>query len=98
GLSPRLLGKRAEAAEFLKGTARALRVEFARRDDAAAEACEHLLVEQHRRRPCDPLIDHETDRVGADIDDGYGTPVLQPALRALDSHAVSRRQRLSFAA
>ncbi len=76
-----LIRQRAEAAEFLDGALHGLGVELARRDDAAAEAGQHLLVEQHRRRARYPLIDDQTDRVRPDVDDGQRPAILEPALR-----------------
>ncbi len=46
----------------------------------AAEAGEHFFVEDRGRRPRQPLIDDEAHRVRADIDDGDGRPMLEPAL------------------
>ena len=47
----------------------AVLVQPAGRVDAAAEAAQHLLVEQRQRRARRPLEDDEAHRVGADIDD-----------------------------
>ena len=42
----------------------------------AAETGQHLFVEDRRRRPRQPLVDHEAHRVRADIDDGNRRPVV----------------------
>src|SRR5690606_23103456 len=57
------------------------------RDEAAAEAGEHLLVEEDRRRSGDALVDDQTDRVRPDVDNGQRPAVGQPALGVSD-HAL----------
>ena len=56
--------------------------------DASAEAGQDLLVEERRRRTGEALVDHETDGVRADVDDGD---------RAASRDAALRGQRLSRA-
>jgi hypothetical protein len=47
----------------------------------ATEAAQGLLVEQRGRAAGEPLVDDETDRVGADIDDGDRRAGVEAALR-----------------
>ena len=70
-----------------RGSARAPRapadrllVEAPGRRDVAAEAAQHLLVEDRRRRAGEALIGDEAHRVRADIDDGdrAGRPCSRP--------------------
>ena len=46
----------------------------------AAEAGQHLFVEDRRRRARQPLVDDEPHRVGADVDDRDRRSVVEPAL------------------
>ena len=62
------LGQRGEAFQRGKPLDDAVGVQQARLLHAAAEAAQHLLVEQGERRTGQPVMDDETDRVGADVD------------------------------
>ena len=66
-----------------------LGIELAGRDDAAAEAGQHLFVEQHGRRARQPLIDDETDRVRPDVDDRQRSAVLAAGPAMQISHQLA---------
>ena len=57
----------------------------------AAEAGQHLFVEDRRRAAGQPLVDDEAHRVRADIDDRDRRPVIETTLRHV--HAGRRRLR-----
>ena len=85
--------QRAEAADRRQRRGDRLGLEPAARRQAAGEAAELLLVEQRRRRARQPLVDDETDRVRADVDDGDRAAAVRagPArLRSGHGHVRSR--------
>ena len=51
------------------------------REHLAAEAGEHLFVEDRRQAAGQPLVDDEADRVRADVDDRHRRAVVDAALR-----------------
>ncbi len=53
----------------------------------AAEAGEHLLVEDRRRAARETLVDHEPHRVRADVDDRDRRPVIETTLRDIHGGA-----------
>ena len=61
----------------------------------AAEAGQHLLVEDRRRRARQPLVDDEAHRVRADVDDRDRRPVVEPALAPMlrDARELTRLRR-----
>ncbi len=70
----------AEAAQRLERFGNGFRREQAGRLHLAAEARQHLFVEDRREAPRQAFVDDEAHRVGADIDDGDRRPVIEPAL------------------
>ena len=84
------VGQRAEAADRGQRRGDRLGLEPAARREAAGEPAQLLLVEERRRRAAEPLVDDETDRVRADVDDGdraaaVGEPAGRAPSRGLDS-------------
>ena len=67
--TPHGLGQAHEAAEVDHGRFDALLVQPAVAAEPAAEAAEHLLVEQQQRGARQAVEDDETDRIRSDIDD-----------------------------
>ena len=96
----RVSHKRAEALERGERGVDGVRRQQAGRLHLAAEAGQHLFVEDRRRRARQPLVDDEADRVRADIDDGDRRPVVEPALGrigrsiASSAYAPSTRRRI----
>ncbi len=86
--------QRDEAAQILGREPDAVGMQPAGLVDVAAEAAQHLFVEQHARRAVEPVIDDETQRVGADIDDGDRAAAaavrLTPRRRCHDLAGTSR--------
>ena len=74
------VAQRAEALERVERGVDGVRRQQAGRLHLAAEAGQHLFVEDRRRRARQPFVDDEADRVRADIDDGDRRPVVEPAL------------------
>ena len=68
-----LTGQRTETLERAKGADHAVLVEPAARCDAAPQAAQHLFVEDRSGGAPEAVIDDEAHRVGADIDNRYGT-------------------------
>ncbi len=54
-----------------------------------AETGQDLLVENRRRTAGQAFIDHEADRIGADIDHCHRRPVIEAALRGLYRQTIS---------
>ena len=71
-----LIDQRAKAPERPQRPLHRVGRELAGRGERAAEAAQHLLVEQRRRRPAGILVDDEPDRVRADIDDRNGGSIV----------------------
>ena len=44
--------------------------------EPGAEPAQRLLVEPRERRAAEPVVDDEPDRVGADVDDREGRPIV----------------------
>ena len=59
----------------------------------AAEAGQHLLVEDRRRAARQPLVDDEAHRVRADVDDRDRRPVVEAALGRRSWRMLTRRLR-----
>ena len=75
-----------ETLQGCDGPDHALIRELALGRHAAAEAAQDLLIKDRRGRPSEPVIDHETHGIGADVDDGdrtvfwgFGSESLVPA-------------------
>ena len=64
-----VVGERGEAVDVGQRHLDAFRIEAAGGVEAAGQAAQHLFVEHRQRRPACPLVDDETDRVRADVDD-----------------------------
>ena len=78
-------------------TASTARRKWSGRDRAAlgqpfGEPGERFFVEARHRRPAEPVIDQEPDRVRADVDDRIGRPVGAPGALRVE---LKRTQRLS---
>ncbi len=68
-LTPRMRVIGAEAGQRRQRALHAVAAELAGAGDGAAEAAQHLLVEQRRRAAHRALVDDEAHRVRADVDD-----------------------------
>src|SRR6202043_2038522 len=56
--------------------------------DLATEPCEYLFVEDRRRASGKALIDHEANRIRADVDDRHRRPVIEATLGKLHLNPV----------
>ncbi len=65
--------ERDETLQILERRADGVGIEPARPFEAAAEAAQHLLVEESERRTPEPIVDDEPKRVRPDVDDGNAT-------------------------
>ena len=82
------MDKRLEPVQRLQRPFDALGIHAAGRVDALAEAAHDLFVEQHGRRPAQPLIDHQSNRVRPNIHDGDRGNSRQTPLGFRFYHAI----------
>ena len=75
---PQGLGDMGEAPQRMQRAVHLGPAEPAGRGQALAERAQRFLVEQRDRRPAQPLVDHEPDRVRADVDDARTGPADRP--------------------
>ena len=68
------IADRAEPAAGIERAGKARRAEPSGLLEALAEAAERFFVETRERRAAELVIDHETHRVRADVDDGVMRP------------------------
>ena len=80
-LPTRMPRKRAKAHQRGERLVDGVLGEQAGREHLAAEAGEHLFVEDRRQAARQPLVDDEADRVRADVDDRDRRAVVDAALR-----------------
>jgi hypothetical protein len=83
------VAERAEPAQRIERLGNRVRGQQAGGLHLAAKSREHLFVEDRRRRAGQPLVDDETDRVRADVDDGDRMTVVEPALRQILRSAMT---------
>ena len=78
---PHSLSQRAKAHQRRERLVDGVRGQQPGREHLAAEAGQHLFVEDRRQAAGEPLVDDEADRVRPDIDDRHRRAVVDAALR-----------------